>query len=216
MRFADREDAGRRLGYNLGLHPYDEPIVVGLPRGGVPVAAEVAARLGAPLDVLVLRRLTYPRDPAIGLGVVAEGGMRLLDEDLISSLDMTAPQLEAVAAAEDAEVRRRARHYRDNRPQLPVDGRTVIVVDDGVATGLLARAAIEVQRRRHAGHVVLAVPVGPARTVHALRDHADDVVCLHAPHAFAAIRHWYDHFAAVDDDRVAELFAAHRATAGIA
>lgn len=213
MRFVNRQDAGRRLGYNLALHTYDQPIVVGLPRGGVPVATEVASRLDAPLDILVVRKLAYPRDPAVGMGAIAEGGMRLIDDDLLARLDITPAQLEGVVADEEAELRRRSRHYRGAQQQLPVEGRTVIVVDDGVATGLIARAAIEAQRRRGAGRIVLAVPVGPAETVRLLRGHADEVVCLHAALSFASIRQWYRHFAVVDDDEVAQLFAAHAASA---
>jgi len=215
MRFVNREDAGRRLGYNLALRPFDQPIVIGLPRGGVPVATQVADRLQASLDLLVVRKLAYPLDPAVGMGVVAEGGMRIIDDDLVSRLDITPAQLAGVVADAEADLRRRTQHYRGARPPVPVEGRTVIVVDDGVATGLLATAAVEVLRRRAAGHVVVAVPVGPAQTVHELRDHADEVVCLHAPHAFASIRQWYHHFAPVGDDEVAALFAAHASTAPV-
>jgi putative phosphoribosyl transferase len=212
MRFANREDAGRRLAHHLAARTFDHPIVVGLPRGGVPVAVEVANHLGAPLDLLVVRKLAYPQDPAIGMGAIAEGGMRIVDDDLVARLDITPAQFEGVVADEDAELRRRTLCYRAGRPPLTVEGRAVIVVDDGVATGLLARAAIEVQRRRRARHVVFAVPVGPHVTMGELGDHADDVVCLHAPRAFASIRHWYDHFATVDDAEVAALFAAHAST----
>lgn len=213
MRFVNREDAGRRLGYNLALRTFDQPIVIGLPRGGIPVATEVADRLSAPLDLLVVRKLAYPLDPSVGMGAVAEGGMRIIDDDLVSRLDITPAQLEGVVADEEAELHRRTRWYRGARAPLPVEGRTVIIVDDGVATGLLARASVEILRRRGAGQVVVAIPVGPAETVHDLRNHADEVVCLHAPHTFASIRQWYDHFAPVGDDEVARLFAAHASTA---
>ena len=213
MRFVNREDAGRRLGYNLALRTFDQPIVIGLPRGGIPVATEVADRLSAPLDLLVVRKLAYPLDPSVGMGAVAEGGMRIIDDDLVSRLDITPAQLEGVVADEEAELHRRTRWYRGARAPLPVEGRTVIIVDDGVATGLLARASVEILRRRGAGQVVVAIPVGPAGTVHDLRNHADEVVCLHVPHAFASIRQWYDHFAPVGDDEVAGLFAAHASTA---
>ncbi|HSJ46085.1 MAG TPA: phosphoribosyltransferase family protein [Euzebyales bacterium] len=215
MRFVNREDAGRRLGYNLALRSFDQPIVIGLPRGGIPVATQVAERLQAPLDLLVVRKLAYPLDPAVGMGAVAEGGFRIIDDDLVSRLDITPAQLEGVVADEEAELDRRTRWYRGTRSPLTVEGRTVIVVDDGVATGLLAKSAVEVMRRRNVRQVVVAVPVGPARTVRDLRDHADEVVCLHAPHAFTSIRQWYNHFAPIGDDEVAALFAAHASTAPI-
>lgn len=205
MRFVDRHDAGRRLGFNLAAQGFAEPVVVALPRGGVPVATEVAEALGAPLDVLVVRKLAYPQQPEVGMGAIAEGGVRLLAPDLTSRLDVTPEQIEGVASVEDHELRRRVRRYRGDRPAMPVAGRTVIVVDDGVVTGFTARVAIDVLRQRRAGGVVIAVPVGPAETIAALRDHADHVTCLHAPRAFASLRQWYDEFHAVSDAQVAEL-----------
>jgi putative phosphoribosyl transferase len=209
MRFVNRRDAGRRLAYNLAQQPLTDPVVVGLPRGGMPVAVEIAHRLEAPLDIVVARRLAYPRDPTIGMGAIAEGGMRLVDDDVVSRLDITPSQLEGVVADEESELRRRTRHYRGAGSPLSVDGRTTILVDDGVASGQIARSAIEVLRRRGATHVVLAVPVGPADIVRTLREDADDVVCLHAPRSFTSIRQWYTHFPPVLDDEVASLFAAH-------
>jgi putative phosphoribosyl transferase len=209
MRFVNRRDAGRRLAYNLALQPLEDPVVIGLPRGGMPVAAEVAHRLGTPLDLVVVRRLAYPRDPTVAMGAIAEGGMRLVDDDLVARLDITPVQLEGVVADEETELRRRARCYRGTRPPLSVEGRTTYLIDDGVATGQIARAGIDVLRRRGAAHVVLAVPVGPADTVHSLRGDADDVVCLHTPRSFTSIRQWYNHFPPVHDDEVASLLADH-------
>ncbi len=211
MRFANRRDAGRRLARDLVLHPLHELVVIGLPRGGVPVAAEIATALGAPLDVLVVRKLAYPRQPEIGMGVIAEDGIRIIDEDLLAELDVTPAQLEGVVAIEDAELQRRVRQYRGVRARLPVNGRTVVLVDDGVATGFTARAAIDVLRHRHAAHVVVAIPVGPLRTVTHLRGLADDVICHYAAPSFASIREWYSEFGPVGDAEVAELLATHEA-----
>ena len=214
MRFVNRQDAGRRLAYHLTMERFDDVIVIGLPRGGMPVATEVATRLGAPLDVVVARRLAYPKDPTLGMGAIAEGGMRLIDGDLVARLDITPAQLEGVVADEETELHRRVRLYRGTKPPLSVDGRTTILVDDGVATGRIAHAGIEVLRRRGAAHVVLAVPVGPAETVRRLGGDADDVVCLHTPRSFTSIRQWYTHFPAVHDDEVATLLATHGTVAG--
>jgi putative phosphoribosyl transferase len=209
MRFVNRRDAGRRLAYNLAQQPLDDVIVVGLPRGGMPVATEVAHRLDAPLDIVVARRLAYPRDPTIGMGAIAEGGMRLVDDDLVARLDITPTQLEGVVADGEAELRRRVLHYRGASPPLPVEGRTAVLIDEGVATGQIARAGIEVLRLRGAARVVLAVPVGRADTVRRLQDDADDVVCLHTPRSFTSVRQWYGHFPPVHDDEVARLLAQH-------
>lgn len=211
MRFVDRNDAGRRLGFNLAAQDLERPVVIALPRGGVPVATHVADALRAPLDVLVVRTLAYPQDPEIGMGAVAEGGVRLLVPDLMSRLDVTPEQIDGVASVEDHELRRRVRRYRGDRPALDVAGRTVILVDDGVISGFTARAAIEVLRRRTAEQVVLAIPVGPAHTVASLRDHADQVTCLYAPRSFTSIRQWYDDFNPVSDTHVAEILEAYAA-----
>lgn len=209
MRFVDRQDAGRRLASDLSAHDLSRPVVVALPRGGVPVAVEVATALDAPLDVLVVRILHYPRDPDRGMGAVAEGGLRFVDPEVVPGLDVTPEQIDGVAAVEDHEVRRRVERYRRGRPPLPVDGRVVVVVDDGVITGQTARSAIDALRERAAAHVVLAVPVGPAHTVTALREHADRVVCLHAPRSFGTLRQWYDHYPPVGDADVADLLDSH-------
>lgn len=211
MRFVDRSDAGRRLGFNLAAQGFERPLVFALPRGGVPVATHVADALRAPLDVLVVRTLAYPQDPEIGMGAIAEGGVRLMVPDLMSRLDVTPEQIEGVASVEDHELRRRVRRYRGDRPALQVAGRTVILVDDGVVSGFTARAAIDVLRQRTAAHIVLAVPVGPAHTIASLRDHADQVTCLYAPRSFTSLRQWYDDFSPVSDTQVAELLDAYAA-----
>jgi putative phosphoribosyl transferase len=205
--FRDRAEAGRKLGQRLAGLDLDRPVVVGLPRGGVPVAAEVARALGAPLDVIVVRKLGCPGQPELGLGAVGEDGVRLVNERLRSDLRVTAEQFDAVVQRETAELERRVARYRNGRAPLGVEDRTVVLVDDGLATGFTAGAAIEVLRRQGAGRVVLAVPVAPADTVAELRGVADDVVALVTPSAFLAIGFWYDDFTQVSDSEVRRLLA---------
>ncbi len=211
MRFVNRHDAGRRLARDLALHPLDRPVVIALARGGMPVAAEVATALAAPLDVMVVRKLADPWQPELGMGALSEDGMRIIDEDLVADLEVTPAQLDGIVAIEDALLRRRVRRYRGERARLTVDGRTVVLVDDGVATGFTARAAIDVLRRRQAGRIVLAIPVGPVETVTQLREHADQVVCLYAAPSFVSIRQWYTEFNPVSDAEVADLLATYAA-----
>jgi putative phosphoribosyl transferase len=214
MRFANRREAGRRLGANLGHLVTEQPVVVGLPRGGIPVAYEVAQALGAPLDVLVVRKLGCPWQPELGVGALGEGGIRLLDGSLMRSTGVTTAELEVVASREAAELERRVQRYRAARDPLPVAGRTVVVVDDGLATGSTARAGIEVLRRRGARRIVLAVPVAPADTLSQLQAVADEVVCLHSPRVFGAIGQFYDDFAQTSDEEVAGLLAAEPVVMG--
>ncbi|HSJ46041.1 MAG TPA: phosphoribosyltransferase family protein [Euzebyales bacterium] len=208
-RFDDRRDAGRQLAAALARRDYEHPVVIALPRGGVPVAAEVAARLDAPLDVLIVRKLGWPQHPELGIGAIAQGGLEVRNDPLIASLGITEEELARVTATEQAEVDRRARRYRGDRPAAPVEGRTAIVVDDGLATGFTARAALDIVRARHPAKVVLAVPVAPSETVDAMRDRADEVVCLRTPTHFMAIGRWYADFTQVGDDEVAALLARH-------
>lgn len=208
-RFHDRREAGRQLAAAVARRRFARPVVLALPRGGVPVAAEIAARLDAPLDVLIVRKLGCPGHPELGIGAIAEGGLRFLNDRLITRLGVTADELARITAAEDAEVQRRARRYRGPRPPAPVRDRTAIVVDDGLATGYTARAALEVVRAWQPTHLVLAVPVAPAEAVTALRDHADEVICLRTPAPLVAIGRWYDDFRQVSDDEVTALVAGH-------
>jgi putative phosphoribosyl transferase len=205
--FADRADGGRRLARRLGHLRADEPLVVGLPRGGVPVAAEVAGALGAPLDVLVVRKLGCPWQPELGLGAVGEDGVTVHNHELIGQAGVEPDELEAVARRERAELERRLRRYRGDRPPQPVAGRTVIVVDDGVATGATASAAIRVLRRRGARRVVLAVPVAAPEAVQALRGDADEVVAVETPASLLAIGRHYGDFGQTSDEQVARLLA---------
>jgi predicted phosphoribosyltransferase/predicted alpha/beta-hydrolase family hydrolase len=183
-------------------------VVVALPRGGVPVAAEIARALAAPLDVLVVRKLGHPHQPELGIGAVAEGGVTLLNEPLIRRSGVTPAALAAVEAREQDEVARRVARYRGDRPRVAVAGRPVILVDDGLATGFTARAAIEALRRAGAATIVLAVPVAPPETLAELRRLVDDVVCVHAPAEMWAIGQWYDDFAQTTDEEVSRLLRA--------
>jgi putative phosphoribosyl transferase len=211
--FRDRVHAGRRLaealreplGLLLGEPAAKAPVVEGMARGGVPVAFTVAKILGAPLDVLVVRKLGHPRQPELGLGAIAEGGVCLVNAALVAQLAVPQEVIDQVAAREEVELERRLRRYRGDRPAIDVVGRTAVVVDDGLATGFTARAAVEVMRRRGAAHVVLGVPVGPPAAIAALADVADEVVCVEASEGFVGISERYDDFRQVGDDEVARL-----------
>jgi putative phosphoribosyl transferase len=206
--FADRTDAGRRLGERLATRVLRDPVVVALPRGGVPVAAEIAAALGAPLDVLVVRKLGSPMQPELGMGAIAEGGFRVLNEGLIAQLGVTRSDVEAVTEAEQAELLRRIEAYRGGRGPVPLEGRTVVLVDDGIATGYTARTAIGVLREKGAGRVVLAVPVASPDSLAELGEVADDVECLEAPRLLVAIGAHYRDFRQTSDAEVRSLLAA--------
>jgi putative phosphoribosyl transferase len=216
MRFTNRREAGRRLGANLAHLATEKPVVVGLPRGGIPVAYEVAQALGAPLDVLVVRKLGCPWQPELGVGALGEGGIRVLNDSLMRRVGVAERELDVVAARESAEIERRVRRYRGERDPISVTGRTVIVVDDGLATGFTARAAIEVLRRRGAHRILLAVPVAPGDTLTELEAVADEVVCLSIPPEFRAIGQFYDDFTQTDDREVASLLAASSAPSRVA
>lgn len=214
MRFRNRRDAGQQLVRHLRRLAKQRPVVVGLPRGGVPVAHEVARALGAPLDVLVVRKLGCPWQPELGLGAIGEQGTRLLNAELVRRTGVSPEEIEAVARREGEELERRVRRYRGGRAPLDVEGRVVVVVDDGLATGFTARAAIEVMRARGARRVVLAVPVAPADSVAELQETADEVVCVQVPRQFYAIGQFYDDFTQTSDEEVARLLADSRAGEG--
>ena len=203
--FADRRDAGRRLGEALRSRAGPDVVVVGLPRGGVPVAYAIAQALNAPLDVIVVRKLGLPSRPEFGVGAIGEGGVRIVDADVVRRARMTADELAAVEQTERAELQRRVQRFRGDRPPLSLDGRTVIVVDDGIATGSTAQAACQVARAQGASTVVLAAPVGPERVRMTMRPAADDVVCLFTPAEFSAISQFYDDFTQTSDAEVVEL-----------
>jgi putative phosphoribosyl transferase len=203
--FRDRADAGKRLAAHLGSHRHDSPLVLGLPRGGVPVAFEIARTLEAPLDVCVVRKLGAPLEPEHGIGAVGEDGTVYVDRESMRrfgvSEDELAASIEAKRAAIDDEVER----FRSGSAPLDVRGRTVIVVDDGVATGGTARAALLMLRSRGAGFIVLAVPVGASETLDELTAIADEIVCLHPEDTFYAVSPWYEDFTPTSEDTVRAL-----------
>ena len=180
-------------------------VVLGLPRGGVPVAFEVAENLHAPLDVITVRKLGVPSQPEYGFGAIGEGGVRVVDDYVVRQTMLTEPQVAEVEARERVLLDRRVSQLSGDNPPVPLAGRTVIVVDDGIATGSTARAACLVARARGARRVILAVPVGSVEGTAGLRREADEVVCLHAPTRFLAIGEWYDDFSQVTDEEVAIL-----------
>jgi predicted phosphoribosyltransferase len=203
-RFADRTAAGRELAERLATSLPSEGnlLVLGLPRGGVPVAAEVASALGAPLDVFVVRKLGLPGQEELAMGAVASGGLRVFNEDLLVRIRIPAALLERVAAAEELEVVRREASYRGGRPPVDVGGRVVVLVDDGVASGATMRAAVGTLRQRAPARIVVAVPTASASAVEALAREADEVVCLVTPEPFYAVGMSYDDFTEVTDDEV--------------
>jgi putative phosphoribosyl transferase len=206
--FRDRVDAGRRLAdlvqATAGLDGAGV-VVLGLPRGGVPVAAEVARALGAPLDVLVVRKLGVPFQPELAMGAIGEGGVRVENEAVVRSIELDGPDVEAVAQRERKTLMRQARQYREGRPRLDVRGRCVVIVDDGLATGSTARAACLVARALGAVRIVLAVAVAPKTALAGLRDVCDDVVCVACPDHFSAVGEWYQDFSPTSDDEVVGL-----------
>ena len=202
MFFADRADAGRQLAARLE-HLRGEPVVVlGLPRGGVPVALEVARALGAPLDVIVVRKLGVPFQPELGMGAVGEDGVRVINREVVRTVRVPADELAAVQAREQAQVDARAARYRACRPREPLAGRVAVVVDDGIATGSTARAACQVARAHGAARVVLAVPVAPQGWQARIAGAADELVCVHTPGDFFAIGQFYADFSQTTDDEV--------------
>ncbi|MBN1530972.1 MAG: phosphoribosyltransferase [Thermoleophilaceae bacterium] len=207
-RFLDRRDAGRRLAAALEHLRPEQPVVIGLPRGGVPVAYEVAAALGAPIDVLVVRKLGAPVHREFGVGAIAEQDVVLVDRQSLAQLGMTPAELAPVLEEERHELSRRVREYRADRVPVPVQGRTVIVVDDGVATGNTAVAAAEALRRRGAARVVLGVPVGPPGVGARLSPSFDEVICAESPEDFFAVGAYYEHFDQTSDAEVERLLRA--------
>jgi predicted phosphoribosyltransferase len=214
MRFHDRRQAGQELGLRLMQWASDgelfEPLVLALPRGGVPVAAEVTRALGAPLDVLGVRKIGVPGRPEVGIGAVVGDDPPLFDRTSLNVLGLSEEALAPDVAREREELRRRTLHYRGDRHPPDVSGRAVILVDDGLATGVTARAALRHLRRQEPSRLILAVPVGAPEAAAALRAEADDVICLRQPRDFQAVGLWYEDFEQVGDEEVVAVLDASR------
>jgi predicted phosphoribosyltransferase len=208
-RFRDRREAGRALAERLRSYAgRDDVVVLALPRGGVPVAVEVASRLGAPLDVFLVRKLGVPGHEELAFGAIASGGLLVVDRELIQQVGLSSAAIERVIAREAAELERRERAYRDDRPPPDLRDRTVILIDDGLATGSTMTAAAAAVAQQDPARVIVAVPVAAADTCEMLRREADEVICLMTPSPFHAVGIWYDDFRPVSDDEVRRLLAA--------
>jgi putative phosphoribosyl transferase len=216
QRYADRADAGRRLAECLLSYQGSDVLVLGLPRGGVPVAFEVAAVLKAPLDVLVVRKLGVPSQPELAFGAIGEGGVRVINDNVLWHVPVCEADIAEVEAAQRAELQRRVERYRGDRAPQPLAGRVVIIVDDGFATGSTARAACLVARAQGVAKLVLAAPIGSPDTIVELGSYADEVICPGAPRYFSAVGQGYDNFNQTSDEEVTTLLkcAEHGFTQG--
>jgi predicted phosphoribosyltransferase len=204
--FSNRTEAGRLLAEKLVNYAgRTDVIVLGLPRGGVPVAYEVAKRLGVPFDVFIVRKLGVPGFEELAVGAIASGGVRVLNEDVMRALPNAEETIESVTAKETAELERREQSYRDGRPAPELGDRIVILVDDGLATGATMRAAVKALRQRGAAKIVVAVPVGPPDTCRELEEQADETICLCTPEFFQAVGQYYEDFSQTSDEDVREL-----------
>ena len=206
-RFDDRSDAGRQLAARLSPLADERPLVLGLPRGGVPVAEQVAAALGVALEILAVRKLGAPHNPEYGIGAIAEGGTKVFDHEALALLEINGGELARIVEGETAELRRRVEAYRGDREPVSPRDRTVIVVDDGVATGVTDTAALRQVRRHRPQRLILAVPVCPPDSLARLRDEADEVVCLVTPPQLQGVGQWYSDFGQVSDAEVVSALA---------
>ena len=214
-RFRDRHDAGRLLAAKLGTYANrPDVIVLALPRGGVPVAAEVARALGAPFDVFLVRKLGIPGHEELAMGAIATGGARVVNDDVVRALHIPDRVIDAVAEQEARELARRERLYRGGRPPLDVRGRTVILVDDGLATGATMLAAVQALRQQRPARMVVAVPIAPPETCEELRAEVDDVICAVTPEPFHAVGLWYEDFSQTTDEEVRDLLAGRAEQVG--
>ena len=208
--FEDRRDAGRKLAAKLSRFRDGRCVVLGLPRGGVPVGYEISRSLGAPLDVFVSRKLGAPGQPEFGIGAVAAGGVRVLNTDVIRRLGITDEYVERITAQEVAEVNRRLRFFRGGRPEMEVVGRTAILVDDGLATGVTAHAAVQALKLRKPGRLILAAPVCAAQTAELFASQVDELLCLVSSSDLGAIGLWYRNFDQTTDKEVVQLLEEAR------
>jgi len=208
MVFQDRRDAGRRLAKQLTAYAHDpDVIVLALPRGGVPVGFEVARALGVPLDVFLVRKLGVPEHEELAMGAIASGGVRVLNDEVVEGLGIPQELIDAVAEKEARELNRREQAYRRDRPAPDVEGRTVILVDDGLATGSSMRAAVAALRRQHPARIVVAVPVAAPATCDEFQREVDEMVCAFTPEPFQAVGLWYKDFSQTTDEEIAALLA---------
>ena len=208
MLFRDRADAGRQLLSKLGTYKgRPDVLVLGLPRGGIPVGYEVARGLGAPLDVFVVRKLGVPGQEELAMGAIASGGVRILNQDIVQAMAIPAHVIDSVTSTEVQELARRERLYRGDRPAPDVMGRTVILVDDGLATGATMRAAVAALRRMKPKRIVIAVPIAAVPTRREFAGEVDEIVCLHTPEPFFSVGFWYDDFSQTTDDQIRDLLA---------
>jgi putative phosphoribosyl transferase len=209
MKFADRESAGRQLATKLAHLKERRPVVLALPRGGVAVGFEIAKVLGAPLDIMLVRKIGVPWQPELALGAVTDGATpeTFIDEDLAKALDIPESYVQEETARQLAEIERRRKIYCADRPPIEVTGRTAIVVDDGIATGATMRVALRAVRRRNPAHLVLAVPVAPPETLAEFRNEADEAICLETPAMLGAIGFYYRDFHQMSDEEVTDLLA---------
>lgn len=206
MIFRDRSDAGRRLASHLVTYAHrDDILVLALPRGGVPVAFEVARKLEAPLDVFVVRKLGVPGHEELAMGAIASGGVLVLNEDVVANLQIPEGVIQQVAAKEREELDRREHAYRNGRPAPQIPGRRVILIDDGLATGASMHSAVKGLRKQTPERVVIAVPVAARQTIEKLRPQVDDLVCVAVPEPFYGVGQWYEDFRQTSDDEVRDL-----------
>ncbi|MFP4072239.1 MAG: phosphoribosyltransferase [Desulfovibrionales bacterium] len=203
--FQDRKDAGRQLAEKLARLDVDEGIVLALPRGGVPVAYEVAKALHLPLDVFVVRKIGVPGREEFAMGAIATGGIRVLNSDVVQMLQIPESEIERVAAQEQKELQRREREYRGEKPPPKISGRTVLVVDDGLATGATMRAAVKALQKENPARLIVGVPTAAPETCDQFREMADEIVCLSTPSPFYAVGTWYEDFTQTTDEEVRDL-----------
>ena len=208
--FHDRREAGQALASALASYAGRlDVIVLALPRGGVPVAVEVAEALGAPLDIFLVRKLGTPRHRELAMGAIASGGVRVINDDVVRWYGITPAEIDEIAAEEQLELLRREQAYREGREGLPLAGKVVILIDDGLATGSTMRASVQAIRRHNPSRVVVGVPVGARETCDELSAHADEVVCVQSPEPFVAVGQWYGHFDQTTDQQVRALLRGH-------
>lgn len=211
MRFDDRRDAGRQLAEKLSGYKGRDAVVLALPRGGLPVAEQIAERLDAPLDLLIVRKIGVPWQPELAMGAMIDGDepVTVRNDNVIRLAWVSASDFEKASQHALKEIERRRQQYLGARPRAAIEGRTAIIVDDGIATGATVRAAIRGLRRKKPAKIILAVPVAPPETIAELEREVDEVICLHSPETFQAISPYYRHFDQLDDKEVIEILAAH-------